>query len=312
MNNRNVILVLMIALVLFIAITNVYADDQLNILCSFHPIYIFTQNVAMNVKGTNIECLLPQNVGPHDYSLTPGDMKKIMKADIFVINGLGLEEFLDKAVREGNPKIKVVNTSIGIKPIKVEGAEDNHKDNEAEHKSEHHHGKYNPHVWVSPKSAIIQVRNIEKALEEADAKNAKQYKENSDKYVAKLEAIVKELEKASKAFSNRKIVTFHNALDYLARDFGLQVVDVIEVVPGHQPSAGELAKMIRRIKNFGVAAIFSEPQYPEKVANVLADETKIPVYPLDPVATGDGKPETYEKIMRKNIQILIKALGNQK
>jgi len=305
MNNRNVILMPMITLILFIAATNVYAEDQLNILCSFHPIYIFTQNVAMNVKGVNTECLLPQNVGPHDYALTPGDMKRIMKADVFIVNGLYLEEFLDKAVREGNPKIKVVDTSIGIKPIKVKGADDKHE-------SKNHHGKYNPHVWVSPKSAIIQVRNIEKALEQTDAKNAKQYKENADKYVAKLEAIAKELEKASKTFANRKIVTFHNAFDYFARDFNLQVVDVIEVVPGHQPSAGELAKMIRRIKNFGVAAIFSEPQYPEKVANVLADETKIPVYPLDPVATGDGKPETYEKIMRKNIQILIKALGNQK
>jgi zinc transport system substrate-binding protein len=270
---------------------------QLNVLCSFHPIYVFTQNVAMNISNVTVDCLLPPNISPHDYALTPGDMKKIAKANIFIVNGLGLEQFLDKAIKQGNQGIKVVDTSAGIKPIKTEGAG---KSNEP--------GIYNPHIWVSPKSAIIQVRNIEKALTQADPVNAKLYKANADKYAAKLQVIVNDLTNASKTFKNRKIVTFHNAFDYFAQDFNLQVVGVIEVVAGHEPSAGELAKMVKQVKESGAGAVFSEPQYSDKVAKVLANEAKVPVYQLDPAHTGDGKPDAYEKIMRKNLETLKKAL----
>lgn len=305
MFGKNYIFILILALSLILS-SSVHAEtNNINILCSFHPIYVFTQNVIVNVKGVDIDYLLPNNLGPHDYSLTPGDMKKIAKADIFIINGLQLEGFLDKAIKEGNPKIKVIDTSIGIKPIKTE-IFDKHGENE------HKQGIYNPHVWVSPKSAIIQVRNIEKALSQADKNNARLFKANTDKYVAKLQAISNELVNTSKSFKNRNIITFHNAFDYFARDFNLRVVDVIEVVPGHEPSAGELSKMAKKIRELDVAAIFSEPQYPEKIADVLSKETKIPVYQLDPAHIGDGKIDSYEKIMKKNIQTLKKALGSAK
>lgn len=286
-------------------ISSVFAVDQaknLDVLCSFHPIYVFTQNVTANAKNVTVECLLPPNIGPHDYALTPGDMKKIAKADLFIINGLNVEQFLGKAVNEANPKLKIVDTSKGIKLIPTRGAE----------ASKDEHGIYNPHIWASPKSAIIQVQNIQKALSSSDPQNSSLYKANADKYVAKLQAIVDELTKVSKTFKNRKIVTFHDAFDYFARDFGLEVVGVIEVVPGQEPSAGELAKMIKTVKESGAAAVFSEPQYQAKVAITLANEAGVPVYQLDPAHTGDGKPDAYERIMRKNIEVLKKALGGSK
>jgi len=290
----------------FLFISNTFAS--INVLCSFHPIYIFTQNVVGNSKNVTVECLLPPNIGPHDYALTPSDMKKLAKADLFIINGLGVEEFLEKAVKS-NPKLKVIDTSIGIKPIATRGAEESEEEH---HEHEHHHGVHNPHIWVSPKSAIIQVKNIQKALSTADPSNAKIYLANANKYIEKLNAITSELTNASKTFKNRKIITFHDAFDYFARDFGLEVVSVIEVVPGQEPSAGELSKLIKMVKETKAGAIFSEPQYSEKVAITLSKETGVSVYQLDPAATGDGKPDTYEKIMRKNIEILKKALGDKK
>ncbi len=290
----------------FSFINNNFAS--IDVLCSFHPIYIFTQNVVGTSKNVNVECLLPFNIGPHDYALTPSDMKKLAKADLFIINGLGVEEFLEKAVKT-NPKLKVIDTSAGIKPIATRGAEETE---EGHHEKEHHHGIYNPHIWVSPKLAIIQVKNIQKALSDADPSNAKLYLANANKYIEKLNAISNELTNVSKTFKNRKIVTFHDAFDYFARDIGLEVVGVIEVVPGQEPSAGELSKLIKMVKKTKAGAIFSEPQYPEKVAVTLSKEAKVPIYQLDPSATGDGKPDTYEKIMRKNIEVLKKALGDGK
>jgi zinc transport system substrate-binding protein len=309
---RKLMVLAFVVMILQVFIFGAFAVDQskgktLNVLCSFHPIYVFTQNVIAKSKNVTVECLLPPNIGPHDYALTPGDMKKIAKADLFIINGLEVEEFLGKAVNEANPNIKIIDTSKGIKPIPTRGAEEE----ESKHE-EHRHGIYNPHVWVSPKSAIIQVKNIEKALSAADPQNVALYKANADKYVVKLQAIVNDLTKASKTFKKRKIVTFHDAFDYFARDFGLEIVGVIEVVPGQEPSAGELAKMIKIVKESGAAAVFSEPQYQDKVAVVLAKESGVSVYQLDPVATGDGKPDAYEKIMRKNLEVLKKALGDGK
>ncbi len=114
----------------------------------------------------------------------------------------------------------------------------------------------------------------------------------------------------SRTIKNRKIVTFHDAFDYFARDFNFEVVDVIEVVPGQEPSAGELSRMSRRIKAMEAKAIFSEPQYPEKIALLLSKETGLPLYQLDPAATGDSKLDAYERIMRKNLETLKKALNN--
>jgi len=289
-------------------VSSVFSADQskkLDVLCSFHPIYVFTQNITANSKNVTVECLLPQNIGPHDYALTPGDMKKIAKADIFIINGLNVEEFLGKTINEANPKLKIIDTSKGIKLIPTRGAE-----KEAE--KEEHHGAYNPHIWASPKSAIIQVQNIQKALSTVDPQNSALYKANADKYVAKLQAIVNDLTKSSKTFKNRKIVTFHDAFDYFARDFGLEIVGVIEVVPEQEPSAGELADMVKTVKSSGASAVFSEPQYQGKVAVVLAKEANVPVYQLDPVETGDDKPNAYEKAMQKNLEVLKKALGGGK
>jgi zinc transport system substrate-binding protein len=300
-------LMLAIFLISLVVVNSTFAVDQnkqLNVLCSFHPIYVFAQNVIANSKDVTLDCLLPPNIGPHDYALTPGDMKRLAKADLFIINGLEVEAFLGKAVNEANPSLKVIDTSEGIKPIVTRGAEGNLK--------EDHHGKYNPHIWVSPKSAIIQVRNIQKALSTADPANAVLYKSNADKYTAKLQAIANDLTKASKTFKNRKIFTFHDAFDYFARDFGLEVVDVIEVVPGQEPSAGEMVNIVKKVKESGVSAIFSEPQYSEKVANVLAKEAGVSVYQLDPCHTGDAKPDAYERAMRKNLDILKKALGGGK
>ncbi|MGQ9608520.1 MAG: metal ABC transporter substrate-binding protein [bacterium] len=282
---------------------------ELNILCSFHPIYVFAQNIVLGVNNVKLDCLLPANVGPHDYALTPNDMKRIAQADLLLINGLGLEEFISNAIKTANPRLKVVETSKGIKPIPTRGAEDD--DSESEHKEHeaHHHGKYNPHTWVSPKSAIIQIRNIQKALSDIDPANAEKYKANSEKYISKLQKLVNDFTQLSKTVKNRRFVTFHDAFDYFARDFNYEVVDVIEVVAGQEPSAGELSKMAQRIKTLKAKAIFSEPQFSEKTAIVLSKETGIPVYQLDPVATGDSKPDAYEKVMRKNLETLKKALS---
>jgi len=270
------------------------AADPLRVLTSFLPMEIFTRNVVGDTPGVTIEAMLPPSMGcPHDYALTPGDMKKIASADLFVANGFGMEAFLGEPVRRANPKIRVVETARGVRPIR-EGPDP---------------GDVNPHTWVSPRNAILQVREIEKALSSARPDGAGAFRRNADAYVSRLSALAAEFETAAKTFRRRNIVTFHNVFDYLARDLGLTVVGVIETAPGQEPSAGEIRDLSRTIRERKVPAVFSEPQYSPKLSEALAREAGVPVRVLDPVASGSPAITAYEDAMRRNLSTLKEALS---
>jgi zinc transport system substrate-binding protein len=284
----------------FIAFMLVFAPSAgaagpLRVLTSFLPMEIFTRNVVGDVQDVTVASMLPASMGcPHDYALTPGDMKKIASADLFIANGFGMEEFLGEPVRRANPKVRVVETARGVRPIR-----EGHNDS----------GDVNPHTWVSPRNAILQVREIEKALSAARPADADAFRRNADAYVYRLSALAAELEAAAKTFRRRNIVTFHNVFDYLARDLGLTVVGEIETAPGQEPSAGEIRNLARTIRERKVPAVFSEPQYSPKLAEAVAREAGVPVQVLDPVATGSPALTAYEDAMRRNLSTLEEALS---
>ena len=282
------------------------AADPLRVLTSFLPMEIFTRNVVGDTPGVTVESMLPASMGcPHDYALTPGDMKKIASADLFIANGFGMEEFLGEPVRRANPKIRIVETARGIRPIR---GGDVGPSGEGGGKGPGP-GDVNPHTWVSPRNAILQVREIEKALSAARPADAAAFRRNADAYVSRLSALAEEFEAAAKTFRRRNIVTFHNVFDYLARDIGLTVVGKIETAPGQEPSAGEIRNLSRTIRERKVPAVFSEPQYSPKLAEALAGEAGVPVRVLDPVATGSPRVTSYEDAMRQNLSTLREALS---
>jgi ABC-type Zn uptake system ZnuABC Zn-binding protein ZnuA len=285
----------------FIALTLAFlpsagAAEPLRILTSFLPMEIFTRNVVGDTAGVTVMSMLPASLGcPHDYALTPGDMKKIASADLFVANGFGMEEFLGEPVRRANPKIRIVETARAVLPIHVE----------------HGHRDVNPHTWVSPRNAILQVREIEKALSAARPASARAFRRNADAFVSRLSALAEEFEAAAKTFRRRNIVTFHNVFGYLARDLRLTVVGEIESAPGQEPSAGEIRRLSRTIRERKVPVVFSEPQYSPKLARALAREAGVPVRVLDPVATGSPARTAYEDTMRRNLATLKEALSSR-
>ncbi len=269
----------------------------LRVLASFLPMYIFTRNVAAGVPGVAVDLMLPAALGcPHDYALTPGDMRKIAASDILIANGRGMEEFLGAPVLRGNPRITIVETAADVVPIVARDGP---------------RGGVNPHTWVSPRNAIRQVRAIEKALAAADPADASAFRGNADAYAARLGALAREYDAAAKRFRARNVVTFHNVFDYLARDAGIDVVGRIEETPGQEPSAGELHALVRTIRATKAAAVFAEPQYPERLAAIVAREAGVPLRVLDPLSTGSAEPRAYEEAMRKNLATLVEALGSR-
>lgn len=268
---------------------------RLNVLTSFLPIYIFTKNVVGEREGITVDLLIPGDVGPHDYHMRPSDMRRLGRADMIIINGLGIEDFLGDAMRNKSYE------SAGTLNLIPNRWDDHNHDHD-------HEGNFNPHTWVSPKMAILQVSNIVGFLSSLDPAGEDEYRINAEAYIKKIQQIQTQMEEAVKALKKKKIVTFHNAFDYLARDLGLEIVDVIYKSAVEELSAGEMVKIIELIKKKKISVIFSEPQFPRRMAELLARESGAKVYSLDPVATGEINADYYEKAMRKNITVLETAL----
>ena len=261
------------------------------ILASFYPMYITALNVAQGVPGVKvINMTKPQTGCLHDYQLTPQDLKTLSTAWAFVVNGGGMESFIDKALRQ-QPNLKIINASKGIELLKGEGNEGD-----------------NPHVWVSVSNAIAQVKNVADGLAAIDPSNAARYKANADSYIVKLTALRKKMHDGLSNISSRGIITFHEAFPYFAKEFNLTIVAVIEREPGSEPSAGELAQTVNIIRSHKVKALFAEPQYPARAAETIARETGLKVYELDPAATGPASPDAYIQIMESNLAVLQSAL----
>lgn len=279
--------------------------DKFNIVTSFYPVYIATSNIVDGVEGVTLENMTDVKVGClHDYQLTTKDMNKLERADAFVINGGGMESFLDKAT-SAYIDLNIINSSEGILE------EHNHEECEEEHGHAHAHEE-NAHIWVSIDLYIKQVENIAAELSRLDASNADKYLANSKAYIERLEDLKKEMHERLYDLENKNIVTFHEAFEYFADEFDLNVVAVIERESGTSPSAGEVAKIIDEIREISAVAIFVEPQYEDFSANVIANETGVPVYTLDPIVTGKLEKGEYERIMRENLLVLEEALGSEK
>lgn len=273
------------------------------IVTSFYPMYVFTQNVARDVPGVRVVNMASESAGClHDYQLQTRDMVTLEEADALVINGGGMEQFMDKVIAQ-RPELPVINASDGIDML---CSEDEHDHGHGDH--DHDHGVYNAHVWLDPKLAIRQVQNIADGLAAVDSENAEAYQQNAAAYKAQIQALDAELSAQLAPLAGSAIVTFHEAFTYFADAYGLVVAGVIANDAGEEPSTRQIAATCDLVKQRQVKALFVEPQYPTKSAETIARETGAKVFTLDPVVSGDGSPESYENAMRENARVLTEAL----
>ncbi|MBE5800291.1 MAG: zinc ABC transporter substrate-binding protein [Clostridiales bacterium] len=276
------------------------SDAGRTFVTSFYPMYVFALNVTHDVPGVQVVSLAGESVGClHDYQLQTRDMVTLEKADALIINGGGMEQFMDKVIAQ-RPQMPVINAGHDIEMLC--GEEDH------DHDHDHAHEVYNAHVWLDPTLAMIQIQNIADGLSLVDAENAQRYQENAAAYIARLEALHQELTGQLAPLAGSEIVTFHEAFTYFANAYGLHVAGVIAGDSGEEPSTRQIAKLCDLVKEREVRALFTEPQYPAKSAETIARETGAQVYTLDPVVSGDGGMESYENLMRENARVLLEAL----
>jgi ABC-type Zn uptake system ZnuABC Zn-binding protein ZnuA len=278
-----------------------------NVLCTIVPIYAIAANVAAEVPGVRLELLLEPDVGcPHDYQLRVSDRKKLAAAQLVLMNGLGLERFLD-ALRKG-AGARFVELGAACEPIVAGG----HACADPTHDHDHEPAAPNPHAWTSPAQAVRMVRAVCEEFVRLDPANKDRYTANADAYVQRLSAVADEYKAAAGRFKARKIVTQHNVFDYIARDLALEVVATLESAEQHEPSPRELETHIRTIRESGAAAIFAERGRSPRLPQRIADKTGVKLYTLDPLTTADKWPpprDFCEQAMRANLRTLVTALG---
>ncbi len=281
-------------------------SSRLKLLASFYPIAIMALNITDGVEGVAVESMAQQQTGClHDFQMTTADMKKAETADAFLINGAGMEGFLDK-ISDQLPELPVIDSSTGI-PLIASG-EDHHHDGGEGH--DHDQEAYNPHLWVSITNCMEQVRNLSEGIIALDPEHEAEYRENTETYLEKLSALRDKMHSALDHVKNKDIITFHEAFPYFAEEFGLHIAAVINREPDSQPSAKELADTIRLVRETGVKALFVEPLYPETSADIIAAETSAQVYVLDPAVSGEWDKNAYLTAMESNLQVLEQALNS--
>lgn len=276
------------------------------VVTSFYPIWIMTLNLTEGLEDhITVRNLAAPTVGClHDYSLQTADMKALAAADVFLVNGAGMEAFLPEITR-ALPDLPVIEAAAGIDLL---GNQDAVEILDAREEEE------NSHIWLDPLRAVQMAENLAAGLIRVLPEDEKTIAENLTGYRSRLLALDARLREGLENLPRRDIVTFHEAFPYFAAAYNLRVVAVVNKEPGEVLTPMQMSVLIREISKLGNPPLFVEPQYTDLSAQTLSRETGAPVYFLDPVVTGpaDQVPlDYYETVMLQNMQTLIDALTDQ-
>lgn len=266
-------------------------EDGIRVVTSFYPVYIAAENVAGNCQGVILENLSePQTGCMHDYQLTPQDMILLSKADLFLINGGGIEGFLAE-VGEAYPELEVRTAAEGISLM---------EDNE------------NAHGWMDTRIYAEMVENIADFLSEADPAHRDIYQENASRYCAEIEELTSQIEavKSQLAESNN-VVIFHEAYEYTAEQYGLHTVYCLDLDEERQVSAGEVADLLKEMEENQVSLVLAEELYGKDMGETVKQETGCQICYLDTLVRGDYDPDSYLEAMQKNIDFMRQALEEE-
>lgn len=283
---------LLIATVLCIGLVGCTKQPATDIVATTLPVYEFTNKLC---EGTDLKIsrLITESVSClHDYTLKTEQMRVIEEAQVIVLSGSGLEEFMMSALPTS---AKVIDASTGISL--------NHTEQDSAHNSKHHHEE-DPHFWLSPAKAMQMAETIYEELASLYPAYADILKENLILLIADLDNLERYAKEQLAELSSRDLITFHDGFSYMAEAFGLTIVHAIEEESGSEPSAAELIDLIHIVNSNNLHVIFTERNGSTAAAEIISAETDAKIFPLDMAMSG----ESYFDAMYYNINTLKEAL----
>ncbi|PJI06759.1 MULTISPECIES: metal ABC transporter solute-binding protein, Zn/Mn family [Clostridium] len=291
------LIIILITTMSFVSCTNTknFNDKKIKVAVSFNAMRELTYAIGKN--KVDIVTIIPNGTEPHDFDPNAKDIKTLYDCKVFVYSGLGMETWVDKALKLLDYKSMItVKASTGINPIKNADASEVQE-----------HGKYDPHSWMSLKDAKIESKNIRNALIKADPSNRAFYSKNYDDFSKKLDALYKKYSEKFKTVSNRNFVTGHAAFAYLCRDYGLKQNSVEDAFAEGEPSTKKLSDLVDYCKKNKVKTIFVEDMVSPRVSNTLAKEVHANVKKIYTLESKEDEKD-YIQAMDSNLKRIYNSL----
>lgn len=264
-------------LILISLLFTTFLFAKTNIVVTVVPQKSFVEKIGG--EFVEVTTMIPIGADPHNYEPKPSQMVAISKADIYM--KIGLNEFethwLPKFISQ-NRDMKVENVTKSVNHIKLKENEEYH-----EHEYHHHNENEDPHIWMSPKEVKIIAKNIFEILITFDSKNKNSYKVNYEKFIKEVDEVDNRIKEILKDVpKNAKIMVFHPAFGYFARDYNLKQHSI--EFEGKEPKPKMLIKLIKEAKEVGIKVIITEPEFSDKTAKVIAKEIGAKVESISPLS----------------------------
>lgn len=262
-------------------------ENKYKIVTSFYPLYIMALNITDGIEDVQLSNMSDNNVGClHNYTLQSEDLKKLSKANMFIMNGLGIETFVDK-IKEEYENLEIIDTStVNLDLI---------KDSEG----------INGHVWNSIDNYIEQVEVILNGLCAENPENTSKYTENAERYMAKINKLK---QNSYIAKEGTTVVSCNESLAYLLNDVGVKFIEVYSDHDESALSSEKMKKVVDEVKEKQIKVIFIEKNDDRKTAELIANETGAKIYELDANLKGDMNKDAYINSMENNYKILRDCL----
>ncbi len=256
-------------------------DEEMTVVTSFYPMYVATANIVDGMEHVHLENLSEPETGClHDYQLTPDDMQLLSTADVFVVNGGGIEEFLSD-VAGAYPNLVIIESSEGIV-----GDDDN------------------PHAWMSVTAYEKQVQKIAEGIAGVDEAHADDYIKNASEYSSQLKILAAEIDDLKVATQGQPVILFHEAMEYFAEDLGMSVVYTMDLDEERQVSAKEVAEVMSVIREQSVSSVLADETYGKELGDMVAQSTMARTIYLNPMVRGAYDRDSYLTYMEENIQAI--------
>lgn len=301
------------------------SGDGLSVVATTTQVADFTRNVVGDAPGTSVSQLIQANQSAHSYDPSPADLALLADADVLVINGVGLESWLDDAIDASGFHGTTIDADHGIDILDADPHADESESAEAESRETepgedgHDHSSGNPHIWTDVRNAQAMVDTIAEGLASASTEHADAFEANADDYTARLgelDAWIRANVDTVPA-PTRLLVANHDALGYFTEAYGVTYVG--SIIPSFddnaEPSAAQIDDLVRAIKQSGVKAVFSEASVSPKAARTIADEAGVTVFSgegalyVDSLGPKGSRGETYISSQVHNVTVMLQSWG---
>lgn len=283
------------------------AKKNLRVVTSFSILGDMVQQVGG--RRVEVKSLVGPDTDAHSYEPTPADIRALTEADLFIINGLAFEGWLERLLESSGYKGKVVVASKGVRALKIPEIDHNEPGSE---EKDHRHGQYDPHAWQALHNGVIYANNIVNALVTADKSNAATYKANGRLFIKEMSELEKKIKAQIKLLPEykRKVITSHDAFQYYGKTYLIQFIAPVGMSTDEEPSAQDIARLVDQIRDQHIKALFLENISRPGVLDQLKSEgAEIGgVLYSDALSTPEGPAGSYISMMRHNTALLLAAM----